>query len=160
MNTTSKRIIAAALTGVLVLPTIATAEAGPRNGWNDNRGGHNQHNRSHREQKNHKNQWNKNNKQGHKKHGNNGNIGAAVAAGVIGLAAGAILLGATSQPSYAAPPPVNYYPSTPYPGRVHGVVGYQPWSPAWYQYCSSKYRSFNSSTGTYTTYGGEQRFCQ
>ncbi|POF29580.1 BA14K family protein [Roseibium marinum] len=154
MNNTSKRMIAAALTGALLLPTIATAEAGPRNSWNNNRGDHNQHYGSHRKQKGH------NNNQGYKKHGNNGNLGAAVAAGVIGLAAGAILLGATRQPSYAGPPPVNYYPPAPYPGRVHGTVGYQPWSPAWYQYCSSKYRSFNQSTGTFTTYGGEQRFCQ
>ena len=82
--------------------------------------------------------------------------------GVIGLAAGAILLGAANRPAYAGPPPppATYYPPAPYPGQVHGAIGYQPWSPAWYQYCSSKYRSFNPSTGTYTTYRGEQRFCQ
>ena len=143
MNNTSKRLLAAALTGILLLPTVATAEAGPRHGWND-RGGHHHHRKHHK----------------HRRHKNNDNLGAAVAAGVIGLAAGAILLGATSQPSYAAPPPVNYYPPAPYPGHVRGPVGYQPWSPAWYQYCSSKYRSFNPSTGTYTTYRGVQRFCQ
>lgn len=154
MNSMSKRILAAALTGALLLPTVATAEAGPRNGWQDNRGGHNKNYGSHRKHKHHKAQ------RPNRNHKGNGNVGAAVAAGVIGLAAGAILLGATSRPSHAAPPPANYYPQAPYPGRVSGTVGYQPWSPAWYQYCSSKFRSFNSSTGTYTTYGGEQRFCQ
>jgi len=152
MNITSKRLVAAALTGALLLPTVATAEAGPRHGWNDRGGKHYNHHRKHH--KHHR-------KHGkHRRHKNNDNLGAAVAAGVIGLAAGAILLGATSQPSYAGPPPTNYYPPAPYPGRVHGHVGYQPWSPAWYQYCSSKYRSFNPSTGTFTTYSGVQKFCQ
>ncbi|WFE91616.1 BA14K family protein [Roseibium porphyridii] len=145
MNKMSKRLIATALTGVLLVPTVVTAEAGSRHGWRDHGGGHHHHHRKHRK---------------HKRHKNNDNLGAAVAAGVIGLAAGAILLGATSQPSYAAPPQRNYYPPAPYPGHVHGNVGYQPWSPAWYQYCSSKYRSFNPSTGTYMTYRGVQRFCQ
>lgn len=150
MKTMSKRLVAAALTGTLLLPTFASAEAGSRHGWRDQRGGHHQSYRHHN--------------QNHKRNKNNDNLGAAVAAGVIGLAAGAILLGATRQPSYAGPPPVNHYPSAPYPapypGQVHTAIGYQPWSPAWYQYCSSKYRSFNPSTGTYTTYQGEQRFCQ
>ncbi len=146
MNMTSKRLIAAALTSAILLPTVATAEAGSRHGWRDYRSDrHHYHHRKH-------------NRHGH--HKNNGNLGAAVAAGVIGLAAGAILLGATSQPSYAGPPPANYYPRAPYPGRVSPAAGYQPWSPAWYRYCSSKYRSFDPSSGTYITYRGEQRFCQ
>jgi len=143
MTTITKRVLAIALTGALLAPTLSTAEAGPRHGWNNHRGGahHHQPRRHHG---------------GHKK--KRDDVGAAVAAGIIGLAAGAILLGATSQPSYAAPAP-DYYPPAPYPGRVSGT-GYQPWSPAWYDYCSGKYRSFNPSTGTYTTYQGEQRFCQ
>jgi len=145
MNTLSKRLIAATLSGVLLVPTMATAEAGQKHGWRGHGGGYHHHHGKHRK---------------HYRHKNDNNVGAAVAAGVIGLAAGAILLGATSQPRYAAPPPVNYYPPAPYPGRVNGAAGYQPWSPAWYQYCSSKYRSFNPSTGTYTTYRGVQRFCQ
>ncbi|MCX2721854.1 BA14K family protein [Roseibium salinum] len=142
MTNMSKRLIAAALAGTLLLPTVVTAEAGSRHGWRDY---HSNNHSSYRK---------------HKRHRNNDNVGAAVAAGVIGLAAGAILLGTTNQPRYAGPPPVNYYRPAPYPGRVHENVSYQPWSPAWYQYCSAKYRSFNPSTGTYTTYRGEQRFCQ
>lgn len=143
MKTLSKRLIAVALSGALLVPTIATAEAGPKRGWQGHHHGGHHYN--------------------HKRHRNNNNVGAAVAAGVIGLAAGAILLGAANRPAYAGPPPpppATYYPPAPYPGQVHGAVGYQPWSPAWYQYCSSKFRSFNPSTGTYTTYRGEQRFCQ
>ncbi len=144
MQTLNKRLIAIALTGALLVPTVvSSAEAGPRNGWRDGRG----HHQSHRGQRH------------HRKHKND-NVGAAVAAGVIGLAAGAILLGATRQRSHAAPPPATYYPPAPARGRVHSAVGYQPWSPAWYQYCSSKYRSFNPSTGTFTTYQGVQKFCQ
>lgn len=144
MNIMSKRLTAAILTGALLLPTVATAEAGSRYGWRDN---HYYDHGSHRK---------------HRRHKNNDNLGAAVAAGVIGLAAGAILLGATNQPRYAGPPPTHYNPPAPYPGRVryNDSISYQPWSPAWYQYCSAKYRSFNPSTGTYTTYRGEQRFCQ
>ena len=153
MSSLSKRISAALLAGAIMLPAAGAAEAGPRHGWHDHGGWHGHHHK-------------------HRKHRrkNNDNLGAAVAAGVIGLAAGAILLGATNRPSYAGPPRVTHYPRgpysrgpyqpAPYPGHVSGPIGYQPWSPAWYQYCSSKYRSFNPSTGTYTTYRGVQKFCQ
>jgi hypothetical protein len=150
-NITTKRIIAIALSGAMLLPAISMAEAGPRHGWRDHGGGWGHH-RPDRPHRGH----------GHKKHNND--LGAAVAAGVIGLAAGAILLGATRQPSYAAPAPAYYppepayYPPAPARGPVYG--GYQPWSPAWYRYCDDKYRTFNPSTGTYTTYQGEQKFCQ
>jgi len=156
MNAMSKRLLAAVLSGAMLLPMVASAEAGPRHGWRDH--DRHDHHRPH-----------------HRKHKNN-NAGAAVAAGIIGLVAGAILLGATSRPSYAGPPPgPAYYPPAPYPpvpyepepyqpapypGYVSGHPGFQPWSPAWYDYCASKYRSFNARTGTYTTYRGEQKFCQ
>ncbi|MEP0233795.1 BA14K family protein [Roseibium sp.] len=142
--TKTKRILAVALSGAMLLPAISMAEAGPRKGWHKHHGGHGHH-RPHR---------------GHAPKKHNNNAGAAVAAGIIGLAAGAIILGATSQRSYAAPAQ-TYYPPAPAPGRVHGAgYGLQPWSPAWYRYCSNKFRSFQPSTGTYTTYRGEQKFCQ
>ncbi len=149
MQALSKRLTALALTGALLVPTfVSSAEAGPRNGWRDRQVHHYHHAKPRHHRK------------------KNNNVGAAVAAGVIGLAAGAIILGATRQPRYAGPPPVAYtpppppYPHAPVPGRVYNTAGYQPWSPAWHQYCSSKYRSFNPSTGTYTTYRGVQKFCQ
>ncbi len=36
----------------------------------------------------------------------------------------------------------------------------KPWTPAWYDYCMSKYRSFNPETGYYRTYSGRLRFCR
>ncbi len=55
MKTMSKRLVAAALTGALLLPTFAAAEAGSRNGWRDHRGGHHhnqrQNNRNHNRHK-------------------------------------------------------------------------------------------------------------
>lgn len=97
----------------------------------------------------------------------------AWAAGAIGLAAGAIIGGALSQPTYAAPiyqqpiyqqPPVVYYPQTQtrYVTRYvtyPRAAGYQPWTRGWYNYCSSRYRSFNPSTGTYRGYDGQNHFC-
>lgn len=77
--------------------------------------------------------------------------GAAAAAGVIGLAAGAIIAGAAAQPRvYYAPAP-----------RRHVVPAgrYQPWTPAWYRYCHRRYRSFNPNTGYFLAYSGQYRFC-
>lgn len=37
---------------------------------------------------------------------------------------------------------------------------FEPWSPAWYDYCRSRYRSFNPRTGYFTTYSGRQKFCR
>ncbi|AMN54936.1 MULTISPECIES: BA14K family protein [Stappiaceae] len=87
-------------------------------------------------------------------------VGVGVASG---LAAGAILGSALSQPRYVAPPPA-YYPAPPayYPAPAPAPVIYRPapWSPAWYNYCSRKYRSFNPNTGYFLSYSGQYRFCQ
>lgn len=64
------------------------------------------------------------------------NNGAAVAAGVIGgLALGAAAAAAANSASAA------------------------PRSSDWVAYCSSKYRSFDPSTGTYMGYDGQRRPC-
>ncbi|MBZ0215829.1 MAG: BA14K family protein [Fimbriimonadaceae bacterium] len=34
------------------------------------------------------------------------------------------------------------------------------WSDEWYDYCASRYRSFNPSTGKYLTNSGHYRYCQ
>ncbi|WP_299484413.1 BA14K family protein [uncultured Roseibium sp.] len=90
--------------------------------------------------------------------GNNGwRVGAGIAGG---LAAGAIIGSALSRPRYVAPryyaPPPAYYPA-PAP-----VVTYRPapWSPAWYNYCRAKYRSFNPNTGYFLAYSGQYKFCR
>jgi hypothetical protein len=116
-------------------------------------------------------------------HGSNGD---ALAAGVIGLAAGAIIGGAIAEsrandrvyyvdppryrpnyyeqrPVYYPPAPRYYEPAPVYraPRYSRPVVygGYEPWSRGWYDYCSSRYRSFNPSTGTYRGYDGRDHFC-
>jgi hypothetical protein len=35
-----------------------------------------------------------------------------------------------------------------------------PYSAQWYTYCAEKYRSFEPSTGRYTTYSGVERICR
>ncbi|MCX5516065.1 hypothetical protein C3941_20860 [Kaistia algarum] len=64
--------------------------------------------------------------------------GAALAAGVIGLAAGAMIGSAINQPRYAAPQ---------YGGNDYIA------------YCSQRYRSFNPATGTFTGYDGRKYRC-
>jgi hypothetical protein len=82
--------------------------------------------------------------------------GDAVAAGVVGLAAGALIAGALSnpRPAYADD---GYYeePRAAYRG------GYtvEPWTREWVRYCSDRYRSFNARSGTFTGYDGQQHFC-
>ena len=95
----------------------------------------------------------------------------AIAAGVLGLAAGAIIAGAMSQPQaqpvyrepiYNAPPPPQvFYPAQ----QTRGNYGrnysgsYQPWTREWYNWCSQKYRSFNAQSGTFRGYDGQDHFC-
>ncbi|MBN9243586.1 MAG: BA14K family protein [Mesorhizobium sp.] len=102
----------------------------------------------------------------HHRHG-----GDAVAAGIVGLAAGALIGGAlASQP----PPPRDYYyddyGEPAYVVRRRPIVvrrapvvtyrgGIEPWTRNWYEYCSDRYRSFDARTGTFTGYDGEQHFC-
>lgn len=103
--------------------------------------------------------------------------GGAAAAGVIGLATGAIIGSALSGPRYYGgpvyydPPPYRYLPPPPYPYRSRAYVDppryYQPpayrpvqWSPEWVAYCARKYKSFNPRTGTYRTYSGRVRMCR
>jgi hypothetical protein len=114
----------------------------------------------------------------------------ALVAGIAGLAVGAIAGSMLAQQRPAQPryidPPVSdydryetgyrryeyrpayrnhdYYP----PARSYRVrevrdvrdPSYEPWTREWFRACEARYRSFNPRTGTYTTYGGEKRFCQ
>jgi len=107
----------------------------------------------------------------HRRHHN----GDAVAAGVLGLAAGALIGGALANdapPPYAdryyddgyydrdvvvRPAPVRRYYAEPQ--VVYADRYAEPWTRGWYEYCSDRYRSFNSRTGTFTGNDGEQHFC-
>lgn len=105
--------------------------------------------------------WNRPRHRGH---------GDAIAAGVIGLAAGAIIAGALAQPQrptyYAPQPRVIYEQQAPVyyrqaPARVtyQSSAGFEPWTRPWFNYCSQRYRSFNSQTGTYRGFDGADHFC-
>lgn len=108
----------------------------------------------------------------------------ALAAGIAGLAVGAIVGGLVSQPynngrvyydepryrpvpSYPAYPAYPVY-QTPQPiyqaprydyRPTYRYAGMEPWTPSWYRACSARYRSFNPSSGTFTGYDGQRHFC-
>ena len=100
----------------------------------------------------------------HRHHGGNGgNVAAGTA---LGFAAGAVVGTTLAQPRYYAPAPVYVAPRPVYvaPRPIYvqpRPVVYRPapWSPEWYQYCSSRYPSFNPSTGTVWSHG-MQKFCR
>ncbi|TPL09446.1 MULTISPECIES: BA14K family protein [unclassified Mesorhizobium] len=110
----------------------------------------------------------------HRWHHHGHGHGDAVAAGVLGLAAGALIGGALANQQ---PPPPDYYDDGYYydrdvsvrpapvrryyaePRVVYADRYAEPWTRDWYEYCSDRYRTFNSRTGTFTGNDGEQHFC-
>ena len=72
------------------------------------------------------------------------NAGVALAAGIIGLAAGAAIAGAYDEPDVVVVEPG--FPA--------------PYSAAWYRQCSRKYRSFRASDGTFLGFDGIRRVCR
>jgi hypothetical protein len=96
----------------------------------------------------------------------------AAAAGIVGLAAGALIGGAFAAPPRYAPPPVYYAPPPPpvyyqpAPSAYGPSAGAPPaggWpfgSQGYYNYCASKYRSFDPSSGTFLGYDGYRHYCQ
>ena len=92
-----------------------------------------------------------------------GKSGRNLAAGaLLGLGAAAIIAGSHRrryydygyEPQYYAPPPVAYVPAPRY------RYAPAPWSPAWYRYCSQKYRSFDPRSGTFQPYYGPRQLCR
>jgi hypothetical protein len=82
--------------------------------------------------------------------------GSAWGAGLAGFGLGAIVGSAlTPRQVYVVPPP-------PPPPAYYGPVSYAPppWTPDWYAYCGSHYRSFNPRTGYFMGYDGFPHFCQ
>jgi len=131
-KTTLKALVAAALVGLTVLTMAAPAEAGRGHG----RGG-----------------WG-----GGYYYRDNDGIGA-LGAGLLGFGVGAIVGSAlTPQQVYVAPPPPPPPPARAYYGPAS--YGPPPWTPDWYSYCYSLYRSFNPRTGTFIGYDGYEHFCR
>jgi len=96
--------------------------------------------------------------------------GDALAAGALGLAAGAIIGGAIAEgsnrpgsynnplPAPAAPSPGGYgYPAAPAPAPA--AASAEPWSDGWYRHCAATYKSFDPTKGTYRGYDGRDHFC-
>lgn len=94
----------------------------------------------------------------------------ALAAGLAGLAIGAIVGGVLTQPRYPsrvyidppvyAPPHYTYRPAPVYRKKVryyHG--GFEPWTRDWYRACDVRYRRFDPSSGTFMGYDGRRHFC-
>jgi hypothetical protein len=92
---------------------------------------------------------------GGRHHHHYGGGGNAVGAGLLGFGIGAIVGSAlTPREVYVAPPPP---PPTYYAPAAYGPPA---WSPDWYTYCYSRYRSFNPNTGYFIGYDGYPHFCQ
>lgn len=77
-------------------------------------------------------------------HHHGGSAGALIG----GLAVGAIIGGALSRDRVIVEE------------RVYVDDAPRPWTGDWYAYCASKYRSFDSDSGTFVDYDGEERFCE
>ena len=86
--------------------------------------------------------------------------GKWIVAGVIGLAAGAIILNEVKK-NKRRQIVQQAQPRRAKPTRVHAGHGdnFQPWSPGWYRWCAERYRSFNPKTGTYRGFDGYDHFC-
>ncbi|MEO0329039.1 MAG: BA14K family protein [Pseudomonadota bacterium] len=110
-----------------------------------------------------------------------------IAAGVIGLALGAIIASEAGKnrrayapaPSYAQPnynssgyknynsyyqpqPSYSeYQPEYQQPQVItyEDTISIEPWTSGWHRWCSRNYRSFNPETGTYRGYDGLNHFC-
>ncbi|MBB5073214.1 hypothetical protein HNQ69_000318 [Bartonella callosciuri] len=108
----------------------------------------------------------------HEHHVNHNNSGDTLAAGIIGLAAGAVLGNVLKQPEqpqtiyWAVPQNRVVYQQVPQNQVIYEVPStttsqplQQAWTRNWLQYCKKKYRSFNPKTGTFQGYDGLAHFC-
>ncbi len=102
--------------------------------------------------------WRNNGRHYHHRHSDSGDLAAA---GILGLAAGALVVGLASQPApvydYSYRRPTRVYRERVYVNDYAG--GLEPWSPEWYDYCSDRYRSFSPRSGTFVGYDGREHFC-
>lgn len=138
----------AAQAGSLAIPAVATGPGGVTAAGESlvQNAGHKRHYK--------KRGWHrgKHHKRHHRKHHRRhkrSDSGAGIALGAAGLILGLGALAATTQSQRRYAPAPAYRGGSP-----------EPWTRAWYQYCSAKYRSFEPDTGQYTTYSGYKRFCR
>jgi len=46
------------------------------------------------------------------------------------------------------------------PAPVYRRAAIEPWTGEWYDYCRTRYRTFNANDGTFRDYDGIRKFCQ
>ena len=89
------------------------------------------------------------------------NANDAIIAGAAGFAVGTLFGNATARPRYVAPRAIYVPPPRPvYVAPAPVYYELVPWTPEWYSYCASKYRSFDPRSGTYMGYDGYRHMCQ
>lgn len=76
-------------------------------------------------------------------HRRRGSAGPAIAGAIVGLGVGAAIASANQPRYYAAP-----------------AYGPRPWTREWYNYCASRYRSFDARSGTFQPYNGPRQVCR
>ncbi|WP_455476446.1 BA14K family protein [Bartonella sp. B17] len=130
----------------------------------------------HREQKTHRYTHTENHKHVVHNHHyiNRNDSGDTLAAGIFGLAAGALIgnvLTKSKSPQViyqVAPEPQRQvvYQTVPQAQVIYKTVPtetyqtvQQPLASNWLQYCKNKYRSFNEKTGTFKGYDGKEHIC-
>jgi hypothetical protein len=155
MNMIVKKLSITLLTALTAFaPLTATANAGDNWGNRKHFRHHNDANRF----DNHRDYSDRRLRRSHRQHDRRvdrrHNNNEAIALGIIGLGAAAIIGGAIANSNN--PRVIYQQPSAP---RAVSGGRYEPWSNSWFQYCSNKYRSFNASTGTYRGYDGRDHFC-
>lgn len=132
------------LSAAVAATTLAAVPADAGDRWRDNRGYRSHHNSD----------------------------GDVVAAGILGLALGALAVGAIASSRdepvvgnplrHPRPRPHRDWETQDYPQVVVDddyEPAFEPWSRGWYRYCQQRYRSFDAQTGTYVGYDGRERFC-
>ena len=108
--------------------------------------------------------WREHRPKYHSSHNRHDQRGDMLAAGILGLAVGAIAAGAIANQGNAFPDNASsgYFPPAPDDygdERYSYSAGLEPWSPEWDRYCSQRYRSFDAETGTFRGYDGQDHFC-
>lgn len=106
----------------------------------------------------------------HDRHG--GRVDDGTAAAILGIAGLAIVGGVLAHqnrtlPSHADPAyrhrsprgGTHYPPAPPGPDVITYESALEPWSPAWFDWCDARYRSFDPQRGTYRGYDGKDHFC-
>ena len=61
---------------------------------------------------------------------------------------------------YESPAPRYRRYEEPVYREVYNDYAPEPWTPDWYSYCASKYRSFDVNTGTFQPYNGPRQVCR